>query len=76
MDSIAIDSHVTKHLEFNITTASNLHYLERYYAEACNEWRGPSPRLSGRATQLRRNIATVATGEPLGWKSNLTDVYK
>ena len=33
----------------------------RYYAEACNEWRGPSPRLSAWATQLRRNVATVAT---------------
>ena len=31
-----------------------------YYAEACNEWRGPSPRLSAWATQLRRNVATVA----------------
>ena len=33
----------------------------RYYAEACNEWRGPSPRLSAWATQLRRNVATVAS---------------
>ena len=33
----------------------------RYYAEACNEWRGPSPRLSARATQLRRNVAMVAS---------------
>ena len=32
-----------------------------YYAEACNEWRGPSPRLSAWATQLRRNVATVAS---------------
>ena len=32
-----------------------------YYAEACNELRGPSPRLSARATQLRRNVATVAS---------------
>ena len=31
-----------------------------YYAEACNELRGPSPRLSAWATQLRRNVATVA----------------
>ena len=31
-----------------------------YYAEACNELRGPSPRLSAWATQLRRNAATVA----------------
>ena len=32
-----------------------------YYAEACNELRGPSPRLSAWATQLRRNVATVAS---------------
>ena len=31
-----------------------------YYAEACNELRGPSPRLSAWATQLR-NVATVAS---------------
>ena len=29
----------------------------RYCAEACNEWRGPSPRLSAWSTQLRRNVA-------------------
>ena len=32
-----------------------------YYAEACNEWRGPSPRLSAWKTQLRRNVATMAS---------------
>ena len=32
-----------------------------HYAEACNELRGPSPRLSAWATQLRRNVATVAS---------------
>ena len=32
-----------------------------HYAEACNELRGPSPRLSAWATQLRRNIATMAS---------------
>ena len=32
-----------------------------YYAEACNELRNPSPRLSAWATQLRRNVATVAS---------------
>ena len=32
----------------------------RYYAEPCNELRGPSPRLSTWATQLRRNVAAVA----------------
>ena len=32
-----------------------------YYAEACNELRGPFPRLSAWATQLRRIVATVAS---------------
>ena len=32
-----------------------------YYAEACNELRGPSPRLSAWATQLPRNVVTVAS---------------
>ena len=32
----------------------------RYYVEACNEWRGPSPRFSAWAFQLRRNVAAVA----------------
>ena len=32
-----------------------------HYAEACNELRGPSPRLSAWATQLRRSVATVAS---------------
>ena len=32
-----------------------------YYAEACNELRGPFPRLSAWAAQLRRNVATVAS---------------
>ena len=32
-----------------------------YYAEACNELRGPSPRLSAWATQLRRSVATMAS---------------
>ena len=32
-----------------------------YYAEACGELRGPSTRLSACATQLRRNVATVAS---------------
>ena len=38
---------------------SSLHWP--YYAEACNELRGPSPRLSAWATQLRRNVATMAS---------------
>ena len=33
----------------------------RFYAEAGNELRGPSPRLSAWATQLRRNVAAVAS---------------
>ena len=33
----------------------------RYYAEACNELRGPSPRLSAWATRLQRNVATMAS---------------
>ena len=32
-----------------------------YYTAACNELRGPSPRLTTWATQLRRNVATVAS---------------
>ena len=33
----------------------------RYYVEACNELRGPCPRLSAWAAQLQRNVATVAS---------------
>ena len=33
----------------------------RYYAATCNEWRGPSPRLSAWTTQLRRNVAAVVS---------------
>ena len=33
----------------------------RYYAEACDEWRSLSPLLSVWATQLRRNVAAVAS---------------
>ena len=53
-----------------------------YYAEACNELRGPSPRLSAWATQLRRNVATVAsrwqhyvdlTGPGIEPQTSLTD---
>ena len=33
----------------------------RYYAEACNEWRGPFSRLCAWATQLRRNVAAVVS---------------
>ena len=43
----------------------------RYYAKACNEWWGPSPRLSTWTTQLRRNVAE----ETSRWRpwSDLTD---
>ena len=33
----------------------------QYYAEACNEWRDPSPRHSAWTTQLRTNVAVVAS---------------
>ena len=33
----------------------------RYYAQACNEWRSPPPWHSAWATQLRTNVATVAS---------------
>ena len=32
-----------------------------YYDQACDKWRGPSPRLNGWATVLRRNVAAVAS---------------
>ena len=43
----------------------------RYYVEACNEWRDPSPRLSVCATQLTRCIAAMASR---CFDSNLTDL--
>ena len=33
----------------------------RYYAEACNEWQGPSSRFSAWTTQLRWNFEAVAS---------------
>ena len=36
----------------------------RYYAEACNEWRGPSPRLGTGATQLPRNDTVSDLTDP------------
>ena len=33
----------------------------RYYVEACNEWRDPPPPLSAWTTQLRRNVASMAS---------------
>ena len=32
-----------------------------FYTQACNEWRSPLPRRSVWATQLRTNVATVAS---------------
>ena len=32
-----------------------------YYAEACDEWRGPFPPLSAWSTQLRRNVVMMAS---------------
>ena len=43
----------------NQKTKSSLY--SRYYDEASNERRGPFPLLSVWATQLRRNVATVAS---------------
>ena len=36
-------------------------WYSRYYAEACNEWRNPSPGLSAWTPQLWKNIAAVAS---------------
>ena len=44
-----------------IAMYQNQIFVIRYYAEACNEWWGPSPLLSAWATQLRRNFTTVAS---------------
>ena len=33
----------------------------RYYAEARNEWRSPSPRLSAWAKQLQKRVAAIAS---------------
>ena len=43
----------------------------RYFAEACNECRGPFSRLGAWGTQLQRNVAAVASG----WRhcADLTD---
>ena len=44
---------------FQIKIKSSLYW--QCYAEAYNECRGPSPRLNAGATQLRRNVAAVAS---------------
>ena len=38
-----------------------LFIILRYYAEACNEWWGPSSWLNARATQLRKNVEAAAS---------------
>ena len=47
--------------QLKLKVKSSLHY--RYYAKACNEWRRriSSPRLSVWATQLRTNVAAMAS---------------
>ena len=40
---------------------SNLHYTRRTTPKCATSLGGPSPRLSAWATQLRRNVATVAS---------------
>ena len=53
---------ILQHCIVLILSKSNQIFLySPYYAEACNELRGPSPRLSAWAAQLRRNVATVAS---------------
>ena len=44
-----------------VVKSKNLSLYSRYYAEVCNEWGGASPQLSARATQLQRNVPTVAS---------------
>ena len=46
---------------FDIKSEIKYSLYMRYYAEACNEWRGQSLRLSAWATQLRTNVAAVAS---------------
>ena len=45
----------------NIMSKIKSSLYSQYDAKACNEWRGPSSRLSAWATQLRRNVAAVAS---------------
>ena len=42
----------------------------RYYVEACNKWRGPSPQLTAWTTQLQKKCSSG--GEPLATLSDLT----
>ena len=52
---------VNQSLQFIAQIKIKFSLYSPYYAEACNELHGPSPRLSAWATQLRRNVATVAS---------------
>ena len=52
----------TQNLKIKIKPSS----YSRNYSEACDVWRGPSPRLSTWATHLRKNrqnVAAMATRE-------------
>ena len=44
-----------------IKSKSNLHFTRGITPKRVTELRGPSPRLSAWATQLRRNVAAVAS---------------
>ena len=44
-----------------LASKTNLHYTRGITWERVNEWRGPSLRRSAWATQLRRNIAAMAS---------------
>ena len=57
-----IFSSMHQEIKLVLNLKSNLHiYTRDVTPEASNEWRGPYPRLSAWATQLRRNAATVAS---------------
>ena len=47
---VKIQLQVYRYFNHQIKTKSSS-YSRYYYAEACNEWRGPSPRLSASTTQ-------------------------
>ena len=56
------NSFVIGHHETTYQAKASLESLySRKYTKACNEWRDPSPRLNAWTTQLRRNIAAVAS---------------
>ena len=55
------DKHLIKKKARLPRTVNQFFIIWGYCAEAGNEWRGPSPRPSALATQLRRNVAAVAS---------------